>query len=415
MEKKTIGSFIAVLRKSQGMTQRELAEKLCVSDKAVSRWERDETAPDLTLIPVIADIFGVTCDEILRGEKIQNAGGNINSEAAPKKSSEKQLKHLINMNLAKFKKQLWIVLGITTAGAVLCLTLYLAGYATFGLGAGIVFAIAAAVCLGVFSSGAALFSVESDELDEESVLFYKRAIYKKTFRCALVITASVFFDLGLCFTGWYANDLMLPVFAAVYFLIHLIASAVFNKSYCEKFGLSKAKSYNAALRLKTVIAAVLVAAVLGGSVALVYSLPYSCFEQPKTFDSIEDFQKFMRDYGYEDILWISEDGDDRNVPAGYSNRYYLTDDPDEFNCVREKVNGGLAYAGDTEEEFWYYENNNVQSVDSLSLMEIPIKCYTYDSGAKKDAACTTAIMIAIALFVLDVVLSFVVYFKKKAK
>ncbi len=68
MERKSIGSFIAALRRANGMTQQELADKLRVSNKAVSRWERDETLPDLTLIPAIAEIFGVTCDEILRGE-----------------------------------------------------------------------------------------------------------------------------------------------------------------------------------------------------------------------------------------------------------------------------------------------------------------------------------------------------------
>ena len=66
MEKATIGGFIAILRKANGMTQKELAEKLNVSDKTISRWERDECAPDLTLIPVIADLFHVTTDELLR-------------------------------------------------------------------------------------------------------------------------------------------------------------------------------------------------------------------------------------------------------------------------------------------------------------------------------------------------------------
>ena len=42
MEARTIGSFIATLRKANGLTQKDLAEKLSVSDKAVSRWERDE-------------------------------------------------------------------------------------------------------------------------------------------------------------------------------------------------------------------------------------------------------------------------------------------------------------------------------------------------------------------------------------
>lgn len=46
MEKKTIGGFIAALRKANGMAQKALAERLNVSDKTVSRWERDDGAPD---------------------------------------------------------------------------------------------------------------------------------------------------------------------------------------------------------------------------------------------------------------------------------------------------------------------------------------------------------------------------------
>ena len=69
MEKKTIGGFISALRKANGMTQKELANRLNVSDKTVSRWERDDGAPDLSIIPAIAEIFGVTCDELLRGER----------------------------------------------------------------------------------------------------------------------------------------------------------------------------------------------------------------------------------------------------------------------------------------------------------------------------------------------------------
>ena len=53
MEKKTIGQFIAALRKANGMTQKQLSEKLTVSDKAVSRWERDECAPDLLQIQIL--------------------------------------------------------------------------------------------------------------------------------------------------------------------------------------------------------------------------------------------------------------------------------------------------------------------------------------------------------------------------
>ena len=67
MEYTHLGQRIAALRKAQGLTQRQLAEDLNVSDKAVSRWERGESSPDLSLIPLLADRFGITCDELLRG------------------------------------------------------------------------------------------------------------------------------------------------------------------------------------------------------------------------------------------------------------------------------------------------------------------------------------------------------------
>ena len=94
MARKSIGEFISALRKANGMTQKQLAEKLNVSDKAVSRWERDESAPDLSLIPVIAEIFGVTSDEILRGER----KNQDNEDFTPQSNArvEKQIEHLIN-------------------------------------------------------------------------------------------------------------------------------------------------------------------------------------------------------------------------------------------------------------------------------------------------------------------------------
>ncbi|HIS73165.1 MAG TPA: helix-turn-helix transcriptional regulator [Candidatus Scatomorpha pullicola] len=74
MDKRAMGSFIAALRRAKGLTQRELAELLNVSDKAVSRWERGDAAPDLSVIPALAELFGVTADELLRGERRPDLG-----------------------------------------------------------------------------------------------------------------------------------------------------------------------------------------------------------------------------------------------------------------------------------------------------------------------------------------------------
>ena len=69
MTKKSIGSFLSELRKEKGLTQKEIADYLNVSDKTVSHWECDKYSPDLSVIPILAEFFGVTCDEILRGER----------------------------------------------------------------------------------------------------------------------------------------------------------------------------------------------------------------------------------------------------------------------------------------------------------------------------------------------------------
>ncbi len=66
MKKQTLGMMISSLRKEQGMTQLQLAEIMGVTDKAVSKWERDLSAPDVNSIPKLAVTFGVTVDELMQ-------------------------------------------------------------------------------------------------------------------------------------------------------------------------------------------------------------------------------------------------------------------------------------------------------------------------------------------------------------
>lgn len=66
MKKKTLGMMISSLRKEKGMTQLELAEKMGVTDKAVSKWERDLSYPDLNSIPKLAEIFGVSVEDLMQ-------------------------------------------------------------------------------------------------------------------------------------------------------------------------------------------------------------------------------------------------------------------------------------------------------------------------------------------------------------
>ena len=68
MASRNIGEIISSLRKEKGMTQNELAEKMNVTDKAVSKWERNLSCPDVNSIPKLAEILGTTVEELLNAQ-----------------------------------------------------------------------------------------------------------------------------------------------------------------------------------------------------------------------------------------------------------------------------------------------------------------------------------------------------------
>lgn len=64
----TLGKRIAQYRKEQGLTQENLAERLGISSQAVSKWETDQTCPDILLLPQLSKLLGVSVDTLLTGE-----------------------------------------------------------------------------------------------------------------------------------------------------------------------------------------------------------------------------------------------------------------------------------------------------------------------------------------------------------
>lgn len=81
MEKQTLGQKIAELRKAKSMTQLELANQLNITDKAVSKWERDISCPDINTFPKLAEILEVSVDELLQ------ANANAKAEHGEKKDT----------------------------------------------------------------------------------------------------------------------------------------------------------------------------------------------------------------------------------------------------------------------------------------------------------------------------------------
>lgn len=187
MEKKTMGSFLAALRRANGMTQKELAERLNVSDKSVSRWERDDGAPDLALIPVIAEVFGVTCDELLRGERAA-AGEEQGAQSTPK--GEQQKKHLLAASLSRFRSRCCIALACSFGGFLVAMAFNSAlDRALLGFFLGAVFFVAAAAVETV-QLNAALLAIHGEE--GENVDAFRRAVVRgaeRTYGAAWVLFA----------------------------------------------------------------------------------------------------------------------------------------------------------------------------------------------------------------------------------
>ena len=211
MEQKDIGSFIAALRKSNNMTQKELAQKLNVSDKAVSRWERGESAPDLMLIPVLAENFCITADELLRGEK------NRTNATEAKAQTDKRFNFLLNNNLTKLKIRSIISGGIAVIGliaAVICNSALLRS--SLGFLVGCLFYAIAAICEACFAV-AAHSAVNSPEFDSEKIAAHKTKLNKIIFGAfaviAVLFTVTLPLLLGDVYVGideadWFGYSLV---------------------------------------------------------------------------------------------------------------------------------------------------------------------------------------------------------------
>ena len=124
--KKTLGTMIAELRKQHGMTQLELAEKMGVTDKAVSKWERDLSCPDINSLPALAEILGVSVEDLMQIKKEAEAPVSKVSEIleiAPKAVAMAMgvaVTVLTVLNALDVKSGM-IMLGIGLAGAGIAL------------------------------------------------------------------------------------------------------------------------------------------------------------------------------------------------------------------------------------------------------------------------------------------------------
>lgn len=147
MDQIRIGRFIAEARKLQNLTQKQLAELLCISDKTVSKWERGKGLPEVSLMLPLCGVLNITVNDLLSGQRV--------SETNYQKKAEENMMSLIKENEENKKRMaISVICGVITIIAV-CALIVIASYISMPVAARIAL-ILLALATGAAGIGAAV-------------------------------------------------------------------------------------------------------------------------------------------------------------------------------------------------------------------------------------------------------------------
>lgn len=419
MEKKTIGKFIAALRKANGMTQRELGERLFVSDKTVSRWECDECTPELSLIPSIAEIFGITTDELLRGER-RSAPCLSEQDAAHSARGDKQFKLMLDSTCRRYNNLTLISIGITVFGFICALVADLGfsrGLIAFCFSA--IFCVASEICQICFARNARI-CLDNDDAYADKINDTNNCIVKSALKVTLINILVLAFCLptavlingasfGLIFPSWL---LFGSIFSFIAFVLsYVIYVAFIHGELCKRGLLTVSESVAVVIKknrrslIKTVIIALLIALVLWGLLLVLDIVGFEPFVWQRRFENPDDFKRAVeRDYKnwlIEGYSYVNEKGETAvQIP------------PDH------KVTEGRIRNADGKVICEYYYNPDLYysikfSNDSFDKM--PVTVITKEARANAQDIFYTLQGLLVILIVVDFIASFTIHLIKMHK
>ena len=431
MEKKTIGSVIAALRKANGMTQKELAERLNVSDKTVSRWERDDGAPDLATIPAIAEIFNVTCDELLRGERKSPAERNeVSEETETSPKGEKQRQWLLKNTLSHYQNLTYIAMGISVGGLIVALICNLAFLkAVLGFLCGAIFFVASIVCQAIFMNKA-FQSVEDSGIDEEQLSNFKRKVIGFAEKSIGLTVFFIGFTFPLVMVDAYLGieafsfAILGSIWAAVFMLIYVVVLYYLNGSLLKKgvYTLPDKEliiyNHNRKLKKKCTIYLVVILVITMLFHAFGCEMIWSSYQLSSTkgiiFDDYESFIEYMEQdipadnyYGTEMVpVPESQIGE----PIYYDQHGNVISEEEALTRTIEDANGNVVCT--------YIERNESVSSVRYSAKDgtvLPIQVIT--SGEYRAAVRLSKTITAVycIIYPIELLVVLLLYFKKRSK
>lgn len=413
MEKKSIGSFIAALRKAKGLTQRELAEKLNVSDKAVSRWEREESLPDLSLIPAIAEIFGVTADELLRGERMKEG------ESLPRagEKSEKQLKNLINRSLLRFNNRSIIAAGVALAGLIGAMVANVGfNKAWVAFFIALVFYLAAALCETVFTVAAiSAVNVEEDCAAVQEARHRVLNLALLVFGLVIVLFAAtlplIIFPwsayMGLTGDSWLVNGAI----CGCYGLLASMFVAWLSVGIAVKRGLFSLDAKQRARRRLRVISVLTTLGVMGLTLVadILLTENVTMYADAIVFDNYEDFTTYM--------MRKEEVGEQYGgvAIAPESSITYYDEDGNPTTEAKSRMQEIVNTEGETVLRYYRRNDNAVIIRYEASDTCLPITVITQDAINEAWATVHMIETIFIALYIAELVAAVAIYFIKSRR
>lgn len=136
VDSRRTGEFLAALRKARGYTQQEVADQLHITNRAVSKWESGAGLPEIGLLPAVAELYGVTVDEILAGKILAGRSTSGEKEQA---RSEKRRKWLMDSAMRRYRSGQIVLWCTSFVGAAVMFAVYSArGMGTLSAGFGVI-------------------------------------------------------------------------------------------------------------------------------------------------------------------------------------------------------------------------------------------------------------------------------------
>ncbi len=196
----TIGVKIQNLRKQKGLSQEQLAEAVGVSRQAVSKWEAEQSVPDIDKIILICDYFGVTTDYILRDEEMSC------TETVQSTNKNEEEKDMDN------KKKSTLLLTVAVMLYILCAVPIIIIPNQVGL---VLLLVMVAVATGLMIFRSRLNSSDKRDENEEEPPKPENPILKAVKRCVWVLAVVVYIVISFSSGAWYITWLVFPITGAV--------------------------------------------------------------------------------------------------------------------------------------------------------------------------------------------------------